>query len=196
MPRREDIERFKEVLNSLGSEPAIRAGRSETIEEVAPPDEGLPSDINELLGSFAQSGQEVPSDEEQALSSLEEQAFAEEAVSAETAESPSEDLSFETGMLPGAEEEPAAGPGPGGPAGGQAPEADLGPLDFDALFGEQAEPQAIEDLDRGPRGSRREARRQKRARPEKPSEKAPVEEAASAGISRRSPRGAPRGAPE
>ena len=54
MPRREDIERFKEVLNSLGSEPEIRAEKSELIEEVAPPEEGLPSDINELLGSFAQ----------------------------------------------------------------------------------------------------------------------------------------------
>jgi tetratricopeptide (TPR) repeat protein len=39
MPRREDIEKFKQVLNSLGSEPAIRQSRSETIEDVAPPPE-------------------------------------------------------------------------------------------------------------------------------------------------------------
>ena len=37
MPRTEDIERFTEVLNSLGDEPAIRAARSETIEQVAAP---------------------------------------------------------------------------------------------------------------------------------------------------------------
>ncbi len=34
MPRREDIEKFAQVLNSLGDEPAIRAARSETIEEI------------------------------------------------------------------------------------------------------------------------------------------------------------------
>ena len=37
MPRSEDIERFTEVLNSLGDEPAIRAARSETIEQVPAP---------------------------------------------------------------------------------------------------------------------------------------------------------------
>ncbi len=40
MPRSEDIERFTQVLNSLGDEPAIRAARSETIEEVPAPGEG------------------------------------------------------------------------------------------------------------------------------------------------------------
>ena len=39
MPRREDIERFAQVLNSLGDEPAIRAARAESIEEVPPPAE-------------------------------------------------------------------------------------------------------------------------------------------------------------
>ena len=39
MPRKEDIERFTQVLNSLGDEPAIRAARSETIEEVPAPEE-------------------------------------------------------------------------------------------------------------------------------------------------------------
>jgi hypothetical protein len=37
MPRTEDIEKFAQVLNSLGDEPAIRAARSETIEAVPPP---------------------------------------------------------------------------------------------------------------------------------------------------------------
>ena len=39
MPSTEDIERFTQVLNSLGDEPAIRAARSETIEEVPAPGE-------------------------------------------------------------------------------------------------------------------------------------------------------------
>ena len=39
MPRIEDIEKLTKVLNSLGDEPALRAARSETIEQVAPPGE-------------------------------------------------------------------------------------------------------------------------------------------------------------
>jgi tetratricopeptide (TPR) repeat protein len=50
MPSREDIERFTQVLNSLGSEPEIRAQKGESIEEVQP-SEGLPSDIGDLLGT-------------------------------------------------------------------------------------------------------------------------------------------------
>ena len=42
MPRTEDIERFTQVLNSLGDEPAIRAARSETIDEVPAPEEEAP----------------------------------------------------------------------------------------------------------------------------------------------------------
>jgi hypothetical protein len=187
MPRREDIERFKEVLNSLGSEPSIRAGRSETIEEVAPPDEGLPSDINELLGSFAQQGGEVPSDEEQALSSLEEQAFAEEPAAGEPAEGPAaeapQEPAFEIGDLaePGAEEPSPPRPGSSAPAAGAAG-SDLEGFDFDSLFGEQGETPAIEDLEGKKRGSRREARRQKRGRDGKRGAEsaAPVQETAPA----------------
>ena len=36
MPRREDIEKFAEILTSLGDEPAVRAARSESEEEAAP----------------------------------------------------------------------------------------------------------------------------------------------------------------
>jgi hypothetical protein len=183
MPRREDIERFKEVLNSLGSEPSIRAGRSETIEEVAPPDEGLPSDINELLGSFAQQGGEVPSDEEQALSSLEEQAFAEEPPAGEPAESPAsgapQEPTFELGELAelGEPEPSPPRPGSSAPAAGAAG-SDLEGFDFDSLFGEQGEAPAIEELEGKQRGSRREARRQKRGRDGKRGTEsaAPVEE--------------------
>ena len=49
MPRTEDIERFTQVLNSLGDEPAIRAARSESIEEVAAPGtEASPQDSDQL----------------------------------------------------------------------------------------------------------------------------------------------------
>ncbi len=168
MPRREDIERFKEVLNSLGAEPAIRAGRSETIEEVAPPDEGLPSDINELLGSFSQQGQEVPSDEEQALSSLEEQAFGEEAAAGVPADGPAPaappEPTFELGDLADLDEgEPSpAGPATSVPAAAAGAGSDLEGFDFDSLFGEQGGASSIEELEQKPRSPRREARRQKR----------------------------------
>jgi hypothetical protein len=49
MPRREDIERFAQVLNSLGDEPAIRAARSESIEDVAhPAEEGNQRESDQL----------------------------------------------------------------------------------------------------------------------------------------------------
>ena len=51
MPRREDIEKFKEVLNSLGGEPEIMARRSQAIEDVRAPDEVIPADLGELPGS-------------------------------------------------------------------------------------------------------------------------------------------------
>jgi hypothetical protein len=181
MPRREDIERFKEVLNSLGSEPAIRAGRSETIEEVAPPEEGLPSDINELLGSFGSQAGEVTSDEEQALSSLEEQAFEETGLAAGTVEGIAEETpeGSMAGPVEGSALEPEGEPAfdlggletgeaavPAAPAGPTRSPSDLEGFDFDSLFGEQGEAPAIEELEKKPRAARREARRQKRAQPD------------------------------
>ena len=50
MPRLENIERFKDVLNSLGNEPQILAERSEAIEEPALPEEELLSDLSDLFG--------------------------------------------------------------------------------------------------------------------------------------------------
>jgi hypothetical protein len=49
LPRKEDIEKFKEILNSLGGEPEIMARRSQTIEDVMPPDEALPEGLSEQL---------------------------------------------------------------------------------------------------------------------------------------------------
>ena len=52
MPRSEDIERFTQVLNSLGDEPAIRAARSETIEDVPAPGEEAPAPESGELDSL------------------------------------------------------------------------------------------------------------------------------------------------
>ncbi|MFP4484313.1 MAG: periplasmic-type flagellar collar protein FlcA, partial [Spirochaetaceae bacterium] len=59
MPTREAIERFNRTLISLGNEPSIAAQRGEEIEEVAPPEEGLPDDLSDLLGEPGE-GTEVP----------------------------------------------------------------------------------------------------------------------------------------
>jgi tetratricopeptide (TPR) repeat protein len=72
MPSKEAIERFTEVLNSLGSEPEVRAEKGEKIEQIAPPEEGLPPDISELLGTLG--GEEEPAPSPQ---TLEEPAFPE-----------------------------------------------------------------------------------------------------------------------
>jgi len=108
MPRREDIERFTQVLNSLGDEPAIRAARSESIEEMpAPGEESAPPESGELdsLGLEGE-GAEVPGIDEG-------EAFGQEA---------------------------AGGPAKAGAAGEG--------LDFASLFGEEAAPEGIEELDR------------------------------------------------
>src|SRR5208283_5735208 len=57
MPRREDIERFTQVLNSLGNEPAIRAARSETIDNVpSPGEEAAPEESGEIDSLGPESG--------------------------------------------------------------------------------------------------------------------------------------------
>lgn len=52
MPRPEDIEKFTQVLNSLGDEPAIREARSETIEQVSAPGAETPEPEGEPLDSL------------------------------------------------------------------------------------------------------------------------------------------------
>ena len=51
MPSIEEVEQFKNVLNELGDEPEILAERDEEIEDVLPPDQGLPAGLGDLLES-------------------------------------------------------------------------------------------------------------------------------------------------
>ena len=151
MPRREDIERFTQVLNSLGDEPAIRAARSETIEEVLPPGEEPALEEAGLSESFSE---EAAEDEQEGL----------------------QDLFAGLSGLP--DEEPAAGaPSVEEPAP-EEPAADVGGataegLDFASLFGEESEPQAIEDLE-GP--APKKPARGRKASKEKPPSEEPVPE--------------------
>ncbi len=62
MPEIEEIEKFKEIVNSLGNEPSILAEKGEKIEDVPVPEEGLSDDISQLLDGF--SGEE-PSDSQE-----------------------------------------------------------------------------------------------------------------------------------
>jgi len=147
MPRREDIEKFAQVLNSLGSEPQIRASKAETIEEVAPPEEGLPADISEFLAAPQEEGAGV----EEALGDLsglleDEQPAGEGADRAAVPEEP----------VP---EEPVPAEGP---PGGEN-------LDFASLFGEEAETPSIEDLERSPRQKKEKEKKGRRAEKPAPS---------------------------
>ncbi|MBA7639691.1 hypothetical protein ES703_47351 [subsurface metagenome] len=49
MPSLQEIEQFKTILNSLGSEPDILAERDEEIEDIPLPQVGLPPDLSELF---------------------------------------------------------------------------------------------------------------------------------------------------
>ena len=146
MPRREDIERFTQVLNSLGDEPAIRAARSETIEEVpAPGEESAPPESGELdsLGLEGE-GTEGPSPGESeslqdifdGLSALPEEGAPDQGTGAGGAETGGAEI-------PGIEEGEAFGQ-EAAPEPGAAGEG----LDFASLFGEEAAPEGIEELDR------------------------------------------------
>jgi tetratricopeptide (TPR) repeat protein len=160
MPRREDIERFKSVLNSLGSEPEIRAGKAETIEEVAPSEEGLPSDIHELLGSFNEPIESLPPD-------------ADGTFSPDLGEgTPQADAGEEMPEAP--EEEPSPPQAPPRTARQAAPPAEAESLDFDALLGEQGDIPSLEELEGTARRKRRPGRREKPAAREEP----PAQEAA------------------
>jgi len=138
MPRPEDIEKFTQVLNSLGNEPAIREARSETIEEISAPGEEIPEPEGEPLDS-------LPMDEEALPGEL-------AGPGPVAAEPPAEE---EAGLQDvfGGLSELAEEPEPGGslteePAAGEpaAPEAGDA-LDFASLFAEETEPSAIEDLE-------------------------------------------------
>jgi tetratricopeptide (TPR) repeat protein len=59
MPSLEQIERFKAVLNSLGSEPEILAERGESIEDLPPPEAG-PPDLSDLFAGGPSPGPAAP----------------------------------------------------------------------------------------------------------------------------------------
>jgi hypothetical protein len=172
MPRREDIERFAQVLNSLGDEPAIRAARSETIEEVPAPAEagaeeaaGAEAADLDSLGLDAEPGAEAESLQD-IFSSL--SGLAEEDTSGGGTGGPGGPGVGEPGGTaePGAEELPPPGAG-----GAETAEG----LDFASLFGEEPSPEGIEDL--GTPAPRPPAARKAPAAP--PAEAAAGEEAFS-----------------
>jgi tetratricopeptide (TPR) repeat protein len=49
MPSLQEVEQFKSILNELGDEPEILAERDEEIEDIPPPDQGLPEGLSDLL---------------------------------------------------------------------------------------------------------------------------------------------------
>lgn len=139
MPRPEDIEKFTEVLNSLGDEPAIREARSETIEQVSAPGEEIPEPEGEPLDS-------LPMDEEAPGAPPE--------TGAEPAAEEEAGLQDVFGGLAELAEEPGAGAGPTEeplleePSVGEPSTAEAGEgLDFASLFAEETEPNAIEELE-------------------------------------------------
>jgi hypothetical protein len=166
MPRPEDIEKFTQVLNSLGNEPAIRAARSETIEQVSAPGEEAPEPEGEPLDSLPldsfpmeEEGPPPPGDhaapepvEETAPSAAQEEAGLQDVFGglSELTEEP--DLG--AGPTEGSSlEEPAIGeqsfeePSAGEPETGEPAAAEAGDgLDFASLFAEETEPSPIEDL--------------------------------------------------
>ena len=135
MPRKEDIEKFKEVLNSLGGEPEIMARRSQAIEDVQPPGEALPepggpgAPIEEPPSPLPEGAGEGAQDFGLDLSSLDDL-----------------DAGAQTGP-------PSAQPQT---EGEQAPVPEESGLDFGSLFGDESAAPPIEDLEPslgGPTGS-------------------------------------------
>jgi len=49
MPNLQEIEQFKNILNQMGDEPEVLAERDEEIEDIAPPERGMPEGLDELL---------------------------------------------------------------------------------------------------------------------------------------------------
>jgi hypothetical protein len=149
MPRREDIESFAQVLNSLGDEPAVRAAHSETIEEVLPPGESPAPGEDEGAGGFSAADEILSTDTGQAAGEQEGLQDLFEGLSA---------LPDEEGEAAG--EEP---PLPDETGAGVSAEG----LDFSSLFGEESEQQPIEELpSRPPQASGRAQRGKAPARKE------------------------------
>ncbi len=136
MPRKEDIERFAQVLNSLGDEPAIRAARSESIEDVPPP---------------AEQGQATEGDQLDALP-LDAGGSPEDLGGAGTAEQESlQDIFAGLEGLPGEEAAPAEGSEelPSFEEPSTPPSAPTGDeIDFSSLFGEESAAPSIEEIEK------------------------------------------------
>ena len=49
MPSLQEVEQFKNLLNELGEEAEILAERDEEIEDILPPEQGLPEGLSDLL---------------------------------------------------------------------------------------------------------------------------------------------------
>jgi tetratricopeptide (TPR) repeat protein len=145
MPRPEDIEKFTQVLNSLGDEPAIREARSETIEQVSAPGEEVPQPEGEPLDFLPMEEEGLPGDQAEAEPAAEP--VAEEEAGLQDVFGSLAELAEEPDLGAGPTEEPSVGEQPAGEP--PAPEAGEG-LDFASLFAEETEPSAIEELETPP----------------------------------------------
>ena len=147
MPRREDIEKFAQVLNSLGDEPAIRAARSEAIEEVPAAEAAASSTSAEGELDTLDLGPEAGA--EPGAADTSGGAGGPESESLQDIFATLGDLSQEgaegsTGQGPAESFElPQEGAAAAEAGGGAAEEG----LDFASLFGEESTPSPIEDLD-------------------------------------------------
>jgi TolA-binding protein len=133
MPRREDIERFAQVLNSLGDEPAIRAARSEKIEAVPPAEEEAPGGEAGEAAPVTGPGEGAGTEEQAGLEDLLEGLSELPGETAEPAETPPRERRAAPAAKPAAEEVPGA---PGEPEG----------LDFSSLFAQEGGAQPIEEI--------------------------------------------------
>jgi tetratricopeptide (TPR) repeat protein len=119
MPTLQEVEQFKAILNELGDEPEVLAERGEEIEDVPPPEQGLPAGLSDLLDTEEQAG--APGAEEAPVTG-------EQAGSGE----PEGDFGFEETAGQEAAGREAAGP----PAGREAPAAEE-QIDLSGLASEE-----------------------------------------------------------
>ncbi len=120
MPTLQEVEQFKAILNDLGDEPAILAEHGEEIEDVPPPEQGLPAGLSDLLETEEDAGgpgaAEAPFAGEQAAVGELEPDFVFEEV---------------------AGEEAAGGQAAGPPAGQEAAAAAEGEIDVSGMVSEE-----------------------------------------------------------
>lgn len=66
MPKLEDLQKLKDLVDSLGEEKEIRQAKGEEFEEIEPPSEGLSGDLKDLLGIIETTTDELSKDGETA----------------------------------------------------------------------------------------------------------------------------------